>query len=158
MKILIKRDMLTDYIANAMIYFVSDIDYNLLTGELYFSDESPTDITINYKPYISIKSNSMFDGDVHEIEVEYLNPNKPDMVPLIYTKFVRTDKKTKLSNTFITIPYTDYIIVNREKLIKLCIKTLKGILQGMDNSEYYLELIEEFNIRHHIRERRRRHY
>ena len=139
MKILIKRDMLTSYIANAMIYFVSDIDYNLLT-------------------YISIKSNSMFDGDVHEIEVKYLNPNKCDMIPLVYNELVRTDKKTKLSNTFITIPYTDYIIVNRVKLIKLCIKTLKGLLQGIDNSEYHLELLEGFNIRHHIRERRRGYY
>jgi len=138
MKILIKRDMLTRYIANTMVYFVNDIDYNLLT-------------------YVTIRSNPMFDGDVHNIELIYTSPNKP-MIPLICNELVRTDKKTKLNNTFITIPYTDYIIVNRVKLIKLCIKTLKGLLQGIDNSEYHLELLEGFNIRHHIRERRRGYY
>ncbi len=138
MKILIKRDMLTRYIANTMIYLVNDIDHNLIT-------------------LVSIRSNPMFDGDIHDIELIYTNPNRP-MEPLIYNELVRTDKKTHLCNTFITIPYTDYIIVNRVKLIKLCIKTLEGLLKGMDNNEYYLELIEGFNIRHHIRERRRRHY
>lgn len=138
MKIVIKRDMLTRYIANTMVYFVNDIDYNLLT-------------------YVTIRSNPMFDGDVHDIELIYTSPNKP-MSPLICNELVRTDKKTHLCNTFITVPYTDYVIVNRVKLIKLCIKTLKGLLQGMNNSEYHLELLEGFNIRHHIRERRRRHY
>lgn len=139
MKILIKRDIITRYIANTMVYFVNDIDHNLLT-------------------LVSIRSNPMFDGDVHNIELIYTNPNNPDIPPLICNELVRTDKKTKLNNTFITIPYTDYIIVNRVKLIRLCIKTLKGLLQGMDNNEYYLELLEGFNIRHHIRERRRGHY
>ena len=138
MKILIKRDMVTRYIANTMVYFVNDIDHNLLT-------------------LVSIRSNPMFDGDVHNIELIYTSPNKP-MIPLICNELVRTDKKTKLNNTFITIPYTDYVIVNRVKLIKLCIKTLKALLQGMDNSEYHLELLDGFDIRHHIRERRRGYY
>ena len=138
MKILIKRDMVTRYIANTMVYFVNDIDHNLLT-------------------LVSIRSNPMFDGDVHNIELIYTSPNKP-MIPLICNELVRTDKKTKLNNTFITIPYTDYVIVNRIKLIKLCIKTLKSLLQGIDNSEYHLELLDGFDIRHHIRERRRGYY
>lgn len=138
MKILIKRDMVTRYIANTMIYLVNDIDHNLLT-------------------YVTIRSNPMFDGDFHDIELIYTNPNKP-MEPLIYNELVRTDKKTRLCNTFITIPHTDYVIVNRVKLIKLCIKTLKGLLQDIDNNEYHLELIDGFNIRHHIRERRRGYY